>query len=352
MKHFSESVATFPCLREALEKASAGNDSFALTEEEIVRLYPECKELCGQLGIRLLTVPSEDVKSLENLASVWKFLSDEGATRHSLLINIGGGSITDLGGFAAATFKRGIDYINIPTTLLAAADASIGGKTGIDFNGLKNEAGAFRMPLSTFVVPGMFTTLPRIEILSGLGEIIKTGFLDSCEAVLSALKLHPDKESIETVMGEAVERSARFKLRITESDPTEKGLRKILNLGHTAGHAFESLATGKGLNPTHGCAIAQGLLTSLILSHTLLGMDSVWINRLASLLREYYPPVRFNCDDYPELLSLMSHDKKNLCDSKIRFVLLNRPGEAQYDIAVEESDIKSALDITRDYLCI
>jgi len=345
-------------LRDALTGLLVGRGAFALVDAAVNSCNPEVESLCNRLGISCCILPSPPSKNLESAAKVWTFLSDNGATRSSVLVNIGGGSVTDLGGFCAATFKRGIDYVNCPTTLLAAVDASLGGKTGIDFNGLKNEVGAFRIPVATIISPGLLASLPFGQILSGMGEVIKTGFIHSSEMARDALERVKALSEVPgriVEMGDMIRRTADVKLSIVDADPLEKGLRKVLNFGHTAGHAFESLSmerSGEQGAASHGHAVAQGLLVALVISHVRLGLDSIWLDRLASTLRTHFPPIIYTCDDYPHLLSIMSHDKKNPSPDSIRFTLLESPGEPVTDFEVSSEEIRTALDITRDYLHI
>ena len=211
------------------------------------------KQLCLPLISRLeclknayiITIGPEDIhKNLETLAHVWKELSDQGATRHSLMINLGGGMVTDLGGFAASTFKRGFQYINIPTTLLAMVDASVGGKTGINFNGLKNEVGVFSPAECVLIDTQFLKSLDIQNLLSGYAEMLKHGLLSSKEdwAELLCFDISdPDYATLQTL----VAKSVNVKEQIVNEDPTEKGIRKALNLGHTMGHAFESFCINR-----------------------------------------------------------------------------------------------------------
>ena len=285
----------------------------------------------------------EENKTLPTLAEVWRQLSDGGASRKTLLVNIGGGVVTDLGGFAAATFKRGIRFVNIPTTLLAMVDASSGGKTAIDFNGLKNEVGTFRTAERVIVSPHFLTTLPRPQLLSGYAEMIKHGLIDSRRLWADTL-LSADQLQRPSLMGEIIQRSLDVKRRITIEDPYETGLRKALNLGHTAGHALESLPA---TTAPHGHCIAAGLICALYLSHIKLGFPSKDLATTTSFIKEHYPRIACNCKQYPELIQIMKHDKKNH-DGEIRFTLLREIGRPQTDIAINEEEIKQALDFYRE----
>lgn len=298
----------------------------------------------------VISIPAGDSdKNLEHLAEVWQMLSDAGANRHSLLINLGGGMITDLGGFAAATFKRGIRFINVPTTLLGAVDAATGGKTGINFGGLKNEVGVFAPARSVIVSTRFFSTLPRAEVLSGYAEMIKHALLTSQKSFAELMAFDAATEPVDTDrMLDMVQRSVDVKRRVVKEDPTETGIRKALNLGHTAGHAFESFAMQKGAPVPHGYAVAWGLIVSLVLSHMKLNMPTTALRVLAIYVRENYGIFYITCQDYPELLRLMHHDKKNTNASTVSFTLLRGVGKPEISQECTDDEIKAALDIYRD----
>ncbi len=302
-------------------------------------------------GAGLIEIGAGDCnKSLETLAGVWKSLSDGGATRSSLLINVGGGMVTDLGGFAAATFKRGIRFVNMPTTLLSAVDAALGGKTGINFNGLKNEVGAFAHADAVIVSSRHFATLPHSELTSGYAELLKHSLIDSPQALARALAYDLDRVDLDRLQL-LLRESIAVKERIVAADPFEKGLRKALNLGHTSAHAFESLALERGGSTVaHGHAVAWGLVVDLILSNMLLGLDSGVLRQVAIYIKEYFPRPSISCSDYPRLIELMRHDKKNRSTSDINFTLLHAPGEIAIDVEVNPDTITAALDILRDLL--
>ena len=294
-------------------------------------------------GAKTITIPAGDThKDLQSIAHVWKELSTNGATRHSLLINLGGGMVTDLGGFAASTFKRGINFINIPTTLLAMVDASVGGKTGINFNGLKNEIGVFSEAHTVILSTLFLKTLDRENILSGYAEMLKHSLIAD-EATWSETLLLADSlpltdsrcdylsrqtagecsdrnnQSEQSVINASqfsalssqLKKSVEVKERIVTEDPKETGLRKALNLGHTAGHAFESFAMQQGRPVLHGYAVAYGLVCELWLSAVKCGFPTEKLRQTVSLIRENYGQMAITCDDYPALINLMRHDKKN-----------------------------------------
>ena len=279
--------------------------------------------------------------NLETVSHLWQSFSESGATRKSLVVNIGGGVTTDLGGFVASTFKRGIRYINIPTSLLGMVDASVGGKTGFDFNGLKNEIGSFFKPLSTIIIPSVLETLPKTEILSGMAEIVKTAMISSNKAYLKILRdFVPTPEVIRMAVEE--------KKCITDADPKEIGLRKILNLGHTAGHAFESLLVGRNMTGiTHGLCVAHGILVALILSYFKLGFPIEKLQSYRQQILSEYPPLPINCRDTEALINIMRHDKKNQ-SGEIRFVLLQDIARPVYDQVVSDQELRQALELKCD----
>lgn len=291
--------------------------------------------------------PGEENKNLETVIKVWQSLEKAGATRRSVILNIGGGVVTDLGGFAAATFKRGIRTVNFPTTLLGAVDAATGGKTGIDFNGLKNEIGAFHLPSKVIVSPIPFTTLPYEEIISGYAEMIKTALISDRHFYISLLDMDRITENNEN-LGIAVEKCVLIKENVVAQDPTEKGLRKILNFGHTAGHALESLRIENGNPVTHGKAVAHGILVALILSHMKLGFESMEVNYYKNFLKKYYGSSLMRCQEMDRVLEIMASDKKNQTYGEPLFTLLRTPGTPEIDCKPTHDEIKEALELYID----
>ena len=291
--------------------------------------------------------PDDTHKTLQSLASVWQALSDRHATRRSVMVNLGGGMVTDLGGFAAATFKRGIRYFNLPTTLLGAVDAAVGGKTGINFNGLKNEVGAFAPAEAVLGTTAFFASLSREHLLSGFAEMLKHGLISSLavyEPLFSLDLTRPDSPE----MLARLEESIAVKRRVVEEDPFEKGLRKSLNLGHTIGHAFESLSHHRHQPVQHGYAVAWGLVGELILSHRRLGFPLDTLRRFASYVREHYGTFVITCDDYDYLCERMTHDKKNAASDAINFTLLSDVGQVVINQTATRDEITLALDLYRD----
>ncbi|MDE7153566.1 MAG: 3-dehydroquinate synthase [Muribaculaceae bacterium] len=287
--------------------------------------------------------PGEDHKTTDTLTEIWDKLTSAGVTRSSLLINMGGGVITDMGGFAASTFKRGIPFINIPTTLLGAIDASVGGKTGVNFNGLKNQIGAFAEAETVIVSSTFFKTLPDSELWSGYAEMIKHGLLASKTDFDSLLAYDLTDRNYDRMLT-LMEQNVAVKSNIVAADPTEKGIRKALNLGHTAGHAFEELAMERHAPLSHGYAVIFGLLVELILSKNLLGFPETEVSRLAEYIKKHYGVFRITPDEYDRVIALMHQDKKNFTTDTINFTLLTDVGKTEINQTVSEDEIRRALD--------
>ncbi len=294
---------------------------------------------------------SDQSKTLESVSHVWKCLGDGGASRHSCMINLGGGMVTDLGGFAASTFKRGINFINIPTTLLAMVDASVGGKTGINFNGLKNEIGVFNDSKYVILDTRFLQTLGDIDIRSGYAEMLKHGLISNKKMWAELLNFDLQKAidhdtkalaDLQRMLADSV----AVKERIVEEDPHETGIRKALNVGHTMGHAFESWALRREAIP-HGEAVALGIIGELYLSITKCGFPTEQARQTIGFIREHYHILPITCDDYDELIELMTHDKKNV-NGVINFTLLSDIGEIQLNQTANIEEIKEALDFFRE----
>lgn len=303
-------------------------------------------------GATKIVVKSGDTnKNIDSLIAIWKGLTEGGATRESLVLNIGGGVVTDMGAFAASTFKRGIRFINIPTTLLAAVDASVGGKTGINFLQYKNEIGLFKEADEVIISTRFFSTLTREELLSGYAEMIKHALIANHSDLKKVLTMEPDKDSLSTDdFLKVLEANVAVKRSIVDQDPTEKGLRRALNFGHTIGHAFESYSLRRGNPVPHGYAVAWGMVAELLVSHLREGFPTAKIYPLANFVKENYGVMSITCADYPALLEIMSHDKKNISPEHINFTLLKAPGEVVTGCVVEKSVITTALDLYTDLM--
>ena len=305
--------------------------------------------LSKQLSMRkakLITIEATDThKNIESLAHVWEELGNDGASRHALLINLGGGMVTDLGGFAASTFKRGINFINIPTTLLAMVDASVGGKTGINFNGLKNEIGVFNDSKFVILDTDFLKTLDGQNICSGYAEMLKHGLISNEKMWAELIKFNIQQPDLEKLQ-EMLAKSVKVKENVVKKDPHEQGIRKALNLGHTFGHAFESWSL-KHSPILHGYAVAYGLICELYLSAVKTGFPTDKMHQTVQFIRENYGAINITCDDYPELIELMTHDKKNR-NGIINFTLLANIGDIRIDQTATEEEIKEAFDFFRE----
>lgn len=278
-----------------------------------------------QQSSAVIEIPAgEGSKNIDETVKIWQQMIGARLSRNSVIVNVGGGVVTDMGGFAAATFKRGVRFINVPTTLLGIADAAVGGKTGIDFAGLKNEVGTFA-PASAVAVSGEWLrTLPRREQLSGFAEVVKCALISGDETFLKLVydpNIFDEPEKLER----AAAMAAKYKESIVRQDPKESGLRKILNFGHTWGHAYESLALQRGIPMTHGEAVAHGMMRALDMSRDRNGYTAEKVEEYRQkILERYYSPLPFTDADLPELQVLMRHDKKNAgTDSEPAFTLLH-----------------------------
>ena len=299
---------------------------------------------CMQEAQCIVIGATDTHKTLDTLSHVWAELQRMGGTRHSLLINLGGGMVTDLGGFAASTFKRGLAYINIPTTLLSMVDASVGGKTGINFGGLKNEIGVFNNANCVILDTTFLRTMDAENLLSGYAEMLKHGLISNEQTWAELLNL--DLNDLDK-LGDLVEKSVAVKQRIVIEDPTEHGIRKALNLGHTVGHAFESLALER--KPVlHGYAVAYGLVVELYLCCVKTGFPQDKMRQTVGFIKENYGRMPITCDDYPKLIELMHHDKKNV-GTDINFTLLGGIGDIRINQTATEEEIKEALDFYQEY---
>ena len=339
-------------LEQALSEAMAAckaDRAFVLTDENTQRLcLPVVSKFKCMEGVQCITIPANDThKNLESLCHVWSELQCMGATRHSLMVNLGGGMVTDLGGFAASTFKRGIAYINIPTTLLSMVDASVGGKTGINFGGLKNEIGVFNNARCVILDTTFLKTLDRENTLSGYAEMLKHGLISTESHWAELLNFDLFSAPLSDLLAESV----AVKERIVEEDPTEHGIRKALNLGHTIGHAFESLCLS-GSNPRlstvlHGYAVAYGMVCELYLSAIKANFPIEKMRQTVHFIHEHYGRLPITCDDYPTLLELMMHDKKNM-GTDINFTLLGGIGDIRINQTATKAEIEEALDFYRE----
>lgn len=281
----------------------------------------------------------EELKTLETAAQLWEILTEFETDRKALMINLGGGVITDMGGFIASTYKRGIPFINIPTTLLGMCDASIGGKTGIDHQFLKNIIGTFAHPEQIFVFPEFLHTLPFEELRSGFAEMLKHGLITDekhWNDLISIKELTPEH------IFPFIERSMKIKQNVVEQDFTEQNIRKTLNFGHTIGHAVESLFLLKGKPIMHGEAVALGMICETRISFLQDLISEETANDIVENIRKFYPHLNISGFLLEEIVNLMMNDKKNTAGN-INFSLLTGIGTSTFNCSVNLENIKNAL---------
>jgi 3-dehydroquinate synthase len=280
----------------------------------------------------------EENKSLTSCAAIWQAMTDHTLDRHACMIILGGGVLGDMGGFCAATYKRGIDFILAPTTLLAQADASIGGKLGVDFNHFKNHIGVFQKPNLTLLYSGFLKTLPLPELRSGFAEVVKHTLISDrpmWEAI-SSRSLGDQPWDI------LIRHSVEFKARVTTEDPKEKGLRKILNAGHTVGHALETYLLNEGRRILHGEAIAVGLIAEAYIAQTRNMISEEELVKICSFLIQVYGKVSVKENELDAIAQLTLQDKKNK-ENRILCVLLDGIGKSRWDCEISVDEVKNSL---------
>ena len=332
---FTNSIAH--ALKQYLAELSFTQLAVLVDENTREHCYPAVKEILPPHELVEIT-SGEEQKNLQTCTLIWDKLTNAAFDRKALVVNLGGGVITDMGGFCAATYKRGIRFINVPTTLLSQVDASVGGKLGIDFLGYKNHIGLFQEPEQVIVAPEFLHTLPYREKRSGFAEMLKHCLIADpeylnqlCEKPLSKLDL-----SIH------IPHSISIKYNIVQQDRREGGLRKILNFGHTIGHAIESYYLETDNKLLHGEAIAVGMMAELYLSHQLLGMNIEAYNQHLHRIRAYYNNVHTFHRHVPAVARLTLMDKKNE-GGKVKAVLLEAPGKPVVDVELGYEEIEKAL---------
>lgn len=328
---------------DAFLAASTFSKIFILVDENTLqhclpRLMHETEHLEGAEIIELES--GEGNKTIDVCVQVWRVLGELGADRRSLIVNLGGGVISDLGGFVAATFKRGIAFVHVPTTLLAQLDASSGGKTGVDLDHLKNEVGAFAEPQGVYIDPHFLHTLPKRELIAGFAEAFKHGLV--ADAAHWHLLSTTDPANAE-YWEEIIRRSVAIKQQVVRADPQEHGVRRILNFGHTIGHALETyFLEQSSITLLHGEAVAAGMICETWLSVVHAGLDEATAVAITEILHHRFPVVPFDRTSDERLIELMRHDKKNE-NGEIRFTLLADIGSPVIDKAVSPQEIMQAL---------
>lgn len=317
---------------------------FLATEETVDKLWvTKSQTLLDELEIKKVVIPAgEQNKKIESVSKIWEFLSQNGGDRKSLLINIGGGMLTDLAGFAATTFKRGFDFLNIPTTLLSQVDASVGGKTGINFNGLKNEVGTFKEPVAVIINTDFLKSIDCENFISGFAEMIKHGLIYSPEHLEELKTVDFDNIDYDELQ-EFIQHSVNVKEYFVSNDLTEQNIRKALNFGHTVGHAFESFAMKQQRPILHGYAVAYGMIVELYLSAKMCKFPQSDLKKNTDWLQSIYGKFEVSENDFDMLYQLMTHDKKN--DSgRINFTLLPKIGKIEINQHCHKELIFEALN--------
>ena len=323
-------------LGELKKTLSEASQVFILTDENVAMFWlPETEHWLGcEHAVEIVLKPGEKYKTLQTAQRIWKTLMKHHADRQTVVVNLGGGVITDLGGFVASCYQRGIRFVNVPTTLLAMVDAAIGGKTGVDFGGCKNQIGTFAEPMEVWISPIFLSTLPQREILSGMAEMVKYGFI----AYPPMLKVTPDNYQ------EYLLTAGKLKREIVTQDYKEQGFRKVLNFGHTIGHAIESHCLNKDNPLLHGEAVALGMGAALWLSVQLCHLDETVLHnfegQLPVLLSE--AETKLDVADIEPVMRYLAHDKKNK-NGKEQFVLIEAHGLPKLDVEVASTKVKEAL---------
>ncbi len=326
-------------LKTFLEKKQFSKVAVLVDENTEALCLPVIKGRTGEAAV-IRIKSGEENKNLKTCQLIWDYLTDAEFDRRSLLINLGGGVIGDMGGFCAATFKRGIPFINIPTTLLAQVDASVGGKLGIDYHGFKNHIGVFKTPEKVLIDPAFLKSLPKRELRSGFAEIIKHSLIADKDywPEISSQKFE-DQD-----WGSHIAHSIKIKSKIVHADPTENGLRKILNFGHTIGHALETdfLNQDPGKRILHGEAIAAGMICEAYLSNKKLGLSSSSLKEIQEYILKVYGQLNLAGESINRVLRLCHQDKKNE-RGIVNFSLLDSLGRTRFNIEVEPEEIKTSL---------
>jgi 3-dehydroquinate synthase len=345
----------FVDLREWLDHKKDLIDSVFIFTDSNTRaccLKPLTDQVPFLLDANILEIQAgEKQKSLQSAEYLWQQLTLKGASRKSLLINLGGGVVTDLGGFVASTYKRGIPFVHVPTTLLGMTDAAIGGKTGVNLGEIKNQVGTFTAPDAIFISEAFLETLPSEELLSGFAEIIKIALVADSQLWENLQTLNKDVFTLSKrgngVWNEIVSVAVQLKCRIVEQDFTEQGLREILNFGHTIGHAFESFSLLYGKNPlSHGNAIAIGIICESFLSVKKTCLQPGVLDAIVSMIFPRYLQYHIPEEDIPLLIDMIGHDKKRI-GSGNRFSLISSPGNSHHGVCCERDEILECIRLYR-----
>jgi len=344
--HFPNEIQLSDLLKKDL---ILSDEDFILADTNTSRLcFPILKILVPELNEERLIIldAGEYGKNISTLNHIWSFLQHAGADKNSRLVNLGGGVITDIGGFAASTFKRGIRFVHIPTSLMGMADASIGGKTAINLGKVKNQVGLFSLPEQVIIYHGFLKTLAWEEFLSGYAELIKIGlaFDRSLWELLSEVDFQEtNREYICSQLEDSLLPMAiESKIMVTTRDLTDRGERQCLNFGHSIAHAIEALFLSEGNEIKHGFAVAAGIICEAWISNRVIGLSALDMGKIQSYILEYFPCIPFQEDDIDDILQLLRHDKKNY-DGDILMSLLTAPGKCIREVKCSENIIRESL---------
>lgn len=307
--------------------------------------YKNCYPLFSVLPVHstIKIKSGEEQKNLKTATKIWQSLTDKEFDRKGLMINLGGGVIGDMGGFCAATYKRGISFVQIPTTLLSMVDASVGGKLGIDFNGFKNHIGVFNQPDAVYIFPGFLRTLDRKEVRSGFAEVIKHCLIRDKSKFEEILKITiEDINNPHFDWSDLIKHSIEIKAKVVTEDPKEAGLRKILNFGHTLGHAVETYFLNLEHKLLHGEAIAIGMITEAFLSYKRNMISEADLQKIQNYILKIYGKVEITSAQINEIVPLTLQDKKN-SHGKVKFSLIREIGNCDFDIEINADQMTEAL---------
>ena len=333
-------------LSSILDQRKYSRIGILVDENTSIHCYPLIQYQFGQ-SESILIQSGEVNKNISTCEVIWNEMQKNKYDRHSLLINLGGGVIGDMGGFAASCYMRGIDFIQIPTTLLAQVDASVGGKLGVDFQGYKNFIGLFNDPIGVIADPSFFKTLPHRELRSGFAEMIKHALIMDSATWKRFVTCNEWKDCIST---EEIYSSIEIKQKVVLQDPYESGLRKILNFGHTIGHAVETQALGGKNHLLHGEAIAIGMIAETLLSTMKAGLSDSEARIILDYIRRVYSDIGItDSSDTSAIIDLMTADKKNK-GGKIMMSLLTEIGNCTYDVEVSQAELRQVIESTREFL--
>lgn len=306
--------------------------------------YPLLAQVCPliQKADLLEIEAGEQIKTLDTCKELWETLSEAQIDKNALLINLGGGVITDIGGFVASVYKRGIDFIHIPTSLLAMADASVGGKCGVDLNSIKNQLGTITQPKAVFINTDFLNTLPQRHLVNGMAEIMKMALIADSKMIKS---LQDGKTSLDFL----IKKSVALKSAIVKKDPYDKGIRKTLNFGHTVGHAIESFLLGTDDELLHGEAIAIGILLESLIAYDKKMIKQLELELVIAMIRSNYKVLQFTKEEQDRIVELMMHDKKNK-NNKIHMSLVNKLGACKFNVEVNVQQIQKAFKTYHDLI--